>query len=63
MVMNVLADNKSFFNNQIALSDNVQLFTNDTIPDGIINDNNVALYLLQYGADTQMMALVDIQYK
>jgi len=63
MVMNVLADNKSFFNNQIALTDNVQLFTNDTIPDGIINDNNVALYLLQYGADTQMMALVDIQYK
>ena len=63
MVMNVLADNKSFFNNQIALTDNVQLFTNDTIPDGIIKDNNVALYLLQYGADTQMMALVDIQYK
>ena len=63
MVMNVLADNKSFFNNQIALTDNVKLFSNATIPDGIINDNNVALYLLQYGADTQMMALVDIQYK
>ena len=63
MVMNVLADNKSFFNNQITLVDNVKLFSNDTIPDGVINDNNMALYLLQYGGDTQMMALVDIQYK
>ena len=63
MVMNVLADNKSFFDSQVTLTDNVKLFSDATIPDGIINDNNIALYLLQYGADTQMMALVDIQYK
>jgi len=63
MVMNILADNKSFFNNQITLVDNVKLFSNDTIPDGVITDNNMALFLMRYGADASMTALVDIQYR
>ena len=63
MIMSVLADNKSFFNNQTPLVDTVKLFSNDTIPDGVINDNNMALFLMKYGADASMTALVDIQYR
>ena len=63
MIMSVLADNKSFFNNQTALVDTVKLFSNDTIPDGVITDNNMALFLMRYGADASMTALVDIQYR
>ena len=63
MIMSVLADNKSFFNNQTPLVDTVKLFSNDTIPDGVINDNNMALFLMRYGADASMTALVDIQYR
>jgi len=63
MIMSVLADNKSFFNNQTPLVDTVKLFSNDTIPDGVITDNNMALFLMRYGADASMTALVDIQYR
>ena len=63
MIMSVLADNKSFFNNQTALVDTVKLFSNDTVPDGVINDNNMALFLMRYGADASMTALIDIQYR
>ena len=63
MIMSVLADNKSFFNNQTALVDTVKLFSNDTIPDGVIDDNNMALFLMRYGADAAMTALLDIQYR
>ena len=63
MIMSVLADNKSFFNNQIALVDTVKLFSDDRVPDGVIDDNNMALFLMRYGADAAMTALLDIQYR
>ena len=63
MIMSVLADNKSFFNNQTALVDTVKLFSDDRVPDGVINDNNMALFMMRYGADSAMTALLDIQYR
>ena len=63
MIMSVLADNKSFFSNQTALVDTVKLFSDDRVPDGVINDNNMALFMMRYGADAAMTALLDIQYR
>ena len=63
MIMSVLADNKSFFSNQTALVDTVKLFSDDRVPDGVIDDNNMALFLMRYGADASMTALLDRQYR
>ena len=63
VVMQVLVDSKNFFESQIALNDRVDFFTNDTLPDATINDNNIASYLLFAGSDGLMNDLIDSQWQ
>ena len=63
VVMQVLVDSKNFFDSQIALNDRVDFFTNDTLPDATINDNNIASYLLFAGSDGLMNDLIDSQWQ
>ena len=63
VVMQVLGDTKSFFDNQAQLRDTPGFFDNTKVPDTQISDNNVAAYFMIQGSDARMNALTDLQYK
>ena len=63
VVMQVLGDTKSFFNNQMKLQDTPGFFDNTRVPDAQISDNNAAAYFMIGGSDAKMDALTDLQYR
>ena len=63
VVMQVLGNTKSFFDNQLQLQDTPGFFNNDTVPDAVISDNNYAQYLMFGGSDAAHNALTESQYK
>ncbi len=63
VVMQVLGDTKSFFNNQVRLQDAPGFFDNTKVPDAQISDNNAAAYFMIGGSDAKMDALTDLQYR
>ena len=63
VVMQVLGDTKSFFNNQAQLQDTPGFFDSTKVPDAQISDNNMAAYFMIGGSDAKMDALTDLQYK
>jgi len=63
IVMQVLGNTKTFFETQQALSDRAGFFTDLTLPDTIISDNNIAAYLLFAGSDGLMNDMVDSQWQ
>ena len=62
IVMQVLSNAKSFFNSQTQLNDRVGFFTDATLPDSVINDNNIASYYLFAGSDGLMNDMIDSQW-
>jgi len=63
VVMQVLGDTKSFFNNQTQLQDTPGFFDSTKVPDAQISDNNAAAYFMIGGSDAKMDALTDLQYR
>ncbi len=63
IVMQVLGDSKTFFNTQQALNDRIDFFSNVTLPDTVISDNNIASYLLFEGSNGLMNEMVDSQWQ
>ena len=63
VVMQVLGDTKSFFDNQAQLQDTPGFFDNTKVPDAQISDNNMAAYFMIGGSDIAMDALTDLQYR
>jgi len=63
VVMQVLGDTKSFFNNQTQLQDTPGFFDRTKVPDAQISDNNAAAYFMIGGSNAQMDALTDLQYR
>jgi hypothetical protein len=63
IVMQVLGNTKSFFESQQALNDRDGFFTDLTLPDTVISDNNIAAYLLFAGSDGLMNEMVDSQWQ
>jgi len=62
VVMQVLADSKSFFE-QPQLPQIQGFFDNRTLPDGEIIDNNILMYNLFMNNDISHNELVDLQWK
>ena len=63
VVMQVLGNTKTFFNSQQQLNDRVDFFTDVTLPDAVISDNDMAGYFLFVGSDGLMNEIIDSQYK
>ena len=63
VVMQVLGNTKTFFESQQQLNDRAEFFTDDTLPDAVISDNNIAGYFLFVGSDGLMNEIIDSQYK
>ena len=63
VVMQVLGDTKSFFNNQTQLQDTPGFFDSTKVPDAQISDNNAAAYFMIGGSNAKMDALTDLQYR
>ena len=63
VVMQVLGDTKSFFNNQTQLQDTPGFFDRTKVPDAQISDNSAAAYFMIGGSNAQMDALTDLQYR
>ena len=63
IVMNVIADTKSFFSAQKLQQDIPGFFSSATVPDAVLSDNNIAAYLLMVGSSQKMNNLVNSQYK
>lgn len=63
IVMQVLGDTKSFFANQQQLNDRVGFFTDKSLPDTMINDNDLASYFLFVGSDGLMNELIESQWQ
>ena len=63
IVMNVIADTKSFFSAQKLQQDIPGFFSSATVPDAVLSDNNIAAYLLMVGSSQKMNSLVNSQYK
>lgn len=63
VIMSVLGDSKSFFNDQRHIPDTPNFFSSDRIPDNSIADNTGAAYYMIGGSDVAHRALVDSQYK
>ena len=63
VVMQVLGDTKSFFDNQLTLQDTPGFFDNATVPDAVISDNNYGQYLMFGGSDAAHNALTESQYR
>ena len=63
VVMQVLGDTKSFFDNQAQLQDTPGFFDNTKVPDAQISDNNMAAYFMIGGSDAAMDSLVDLQWR
>ncbi len=63
IVMQVLGNTKTFFESQQALEDRIGFFTDLTLPDKTISDNNIAGYLLFAGSDGLMNDMIDSQWQ
>ena len=63
IVMQVLGGQKEFFNVQKIIPDTPNFFTNTTIPDNSISDNNYTSYFLFGGSDSDHDALTESQYR
>ena len=63
VVMQVLGNTKSFFESQQVLNDRANFFTDTTLPDAVISDNNLAGYLLFGGSDQLINEMVDSQWQ
>ena len=63
VVMQVLGNTKTFFDSQQQLNDRVDFFTDVTLPDAVISDNDMAGYFLFVGSDGLMNEIIDSQYK
>ena len=63
VVMQVLADSKTFFDSQQQLNDRVDFFTDTTLPDAVISDNDIASYFLFAGSDGLMNEIIDSQWQ
>ena len=63
VVMQVLGNSKSFFESQQQLNDRVDFFTDTTLPDAVISDNDIAGYFLFVGSDGLMNEIIESQYK
>ena len=63
VVMQVLGNTKSFFESQQVLNDRANFFTDTTLPDAVISDNNLAGYLLFGGSDQLINEMIDSQWQ
>ena len=63
VVMQVLGNTKTFFDNQVQLPDTQNFFDGSRVPDAQITDNNAAAYFMIGGSDVKMDALTDMQYR
>jgi len=63
VVMQVLGNTKTFFQDQQQLNDRVGFFSNVVLPDTVINDNDMASYFLFVGSDGLMNEIIDSQWK
>ena len=63
VVMQVLGNTKTFFEDQQQLNDRIGFFSNVVLPDTVINDNNIASYFLFVGSDGLMNELVESQWQ
>jgi len=61
IVMQVLADSKSFFVDK-QLSEIQGFFTDEVLPDSVIEDNNLAQYYLMMSNDAKHLELENLQY-
>jgi hypothetical protein len=63
IVMQVLGNTKNFFESQKTLNDREGFFTDITLPDTVISDNNIAGYFLFAGSDGLINDMVDSQWQ
>ena len=63
IVMQVLGNSKTFFESQQQLNDREGFFTDMTLPDTVISDNNIAGYFLFAGSDGLMNEMVMQQWQ
>jgi hypothetical protein len=63
IVMQVLGNTKTFFEDQQQINDRLGFFSNVVLPDTIINDNDIASYFLFVGSDGLMNELVESQWQ
>ena len=63
VVMQVLGNTKTFFESQQQLNDRAEFFTDYTLPDAVISDNDLAGYFLFVGSDGIMNEIIESQYK
>ena len=61
--MQVLGNSKSFFEDQQQLNDTLGFFTDNSLPDTIINDNDLASYFLFVGSDGLMNEMIESQWQ
>ena len=62
LVMQVLGNSKTFFDDQKFIQDTPGFFSDLIVPDTQISDNNFASFILFGGSNVKMDALVDSQY-
>jgi hypothetical protein len=62
LVMQVLGNSKTFFNDQKLIQDTPGFFSDLIVPDTQISDNNFASFIMFGGSNVKMDALVDSQY-
>ena len=63
VVMQVLGNTRTFFDTQQALNDRVDFFSDVTLPDTVISDNNIASYFLFAGSDGLMNDMIMQQWQ
>jgi hypothetical protein len=63
IVMQVLGNTKTFFESQQQLNDRVGFFTDESLPDTVISDNNIAGYFLFAGSEGLMNEMVMQQWQ
>ena len=63
IVMQVLGNTKNFFDSQKQLNDRAGFFTDATLPDSVINENNLASYYLFAGSEGLMNDMIDSQWQ
>ena len=63
VVMQVLGNTKSFFASQQELNDRANFFTDMTLPDATISDNNMAGWLLFGGSNQLINEMIDSQWQ
>ena len=63
IVMQVLGNSKSFFESQQQLNDREGFFSDMSLPDAIINDNNIAGYILFAGSEGRMEEIINSQWQ